>query len=433
MNQKYFRRIAGFVASWFPRLELDGVPDPRHARGKRWQVRQVLAAGLLGHMAGCRGLGEVERLTGKLSRAIRRQFGLHRRLPDTTMRDVLCRLPWQQLVVLLERGVAAARRGKMLGPVGLPFSMVAMDGKGTALPSWDGPYAQKHQPADGLPFGVMRTVTSTLVTAPGRPCIGVSPIPASTNEMGHFTTALAQLCSGPAGSLIKLVSYDQGANSEDNAKAVLAWGKHYLFRLNDERRHMQQLAMDLLETQAAIAETVDVTSNRTEEMRRLQLFRLPPSGLPIAYANEIWDHTRTLVSVEWERHEDGVVVERTRRYYASSLEAEELSPLQWLWAARAHWGVETTHQILDTAFSEDDRPWIRNDPNGMLVVAILRRIACTLLTLYRSVTQRSEEKRQVPWTVLLEGVRDMLVASTEATVASLRKRKALGTSVVATT
>jgi len=39
----------------------------------------------------------------------------------------------------------------------------------------------------------------------------------------------------------------------------------------------------------------------------------------------------------------------------------------------------------------------------------------------------------MPWTVLLEAVRDMLVASTEATVASLRKRKALRTSVVATT
>ena len=109
-----------------------------------------------------------------------------------------------------------------------------------------------------------------------------------------------------------------------------------------------------------------------------------------------------------------------------------MTAAQWLWTARAHWGVETSHQLLDTALLEDKRPWIRNDPNGMLVLAILRRIAYTLLTLFRSVTQRSEEKRQMPWTALLEWVRDTLIASSEATMTSLRHRKALRTSVVAT-
>jgi hypothetical protein len=183
MNQKEFRRIVGFVARWFVSLGFDEVSDPRRAQGKRWQLRQILAAGLLGLMCGCEGLAEVERLTGKLSRAMRRQLGIGRRIPDTTM--------------------------------------------------------------------------------------------------------------------------------------------------------------------------------------------------------------------------------------------------------RAHWRVETTHQILDEKFEEDDHPWILNDPNGMLVLAVLRRIAYTLLTLYRSVTQRSEEKRQMPWKVLFELVRDTLIASTEATVASLRKRRAFRASPIA--
>ena len=46
-------------------------------------------------------------------------------------------------------------------------------------------------------------------------------------------------------------------------------------------------------------------------------------------------------------------------------------------------GVEVTHQILDQSFEEDTKPWVLNDPNGMLVVLVLRRIAYTLLTLYR--------------------------------------------------
>jgi hypothetical protein len=348
------------------------------------------------------------------------------------MRDTLCRLPWQELVRVLERAVAAARRGKMLSTRVLPFAMAAMDGKATMLPSWAGPYAQRHQPTEGLPYGLMRTVTATLVTAPGRPCIGVSPIPASTNEMGHFEAALERVCRGPAGSLIELISYDQGANGEDNARAVLAYGKHYLFRLNDERRHMQQLAMDLLDTTSVVAETIDITSNHTDDIRRLRLFPLHRSALPVVYRSELWDHTRTLLSVEREVRRDGVTTSREQRYYASSLPTDALSPHAWMWAVRAHWQVETTHQTLDTALKEDERPWIRNDPNGMLVVAILRRIAYTLLTLYRSVRQRSETKRETSWPGLIERVRDMLVATTEATLASLRKRKTPQTSAIAT-
>ena len=47
VNQKEFRRIVGFVAVWLQRLELDQVLDPRQARGKRWQLKQVLSACLL--------------------------------------------------------------------------------------------------------------------------------------------------------------------------------------------------------------------------------------------------------------------------------------------------------------------------------------------------------------------------------------------------
>jgi len=81
---------------------------------------------------------------------------------------------------------------------------------------------------------------------------------------------------------------------------------------------------------------------------------------------------------------------------------------------RRHWGVETAHQILDTAFAEDDHPWIESNPRGSLVVAILRRIAYTILTLFRSITQRSEERRHVPWKAILDDVFFALVSATDA-------------------
>lgn len=425
MQQREFRRIVGFVAVKLSRLGLAEVDDPRKHRGRRWRLTQVLGSCLLGLMSGCKSLAEVEGLTSKLSRSVRRRLGIARRVPDTTMRDVLCRVPTEALISVLHRAVRSAHRAKTLEPTGLPFHMAAMDGKVTWLPSWDGPYAQRHQPEDGLPYGLLRTVTSTLVTARGKPCIDVSPIPASTNEMGHFEQALEQLCR-EYGNMLTLISYDQGANSEENAAAVLARGKHYLFRLNDERRHMQQLATELLATKESIAETTDVLSNREEVVRRLRLVRVNTGVLPRARKeSELWGHTKVVLQVDYELRRDDAVVQVETRYYATSLAAEALTAEQWLWAIRGHWAVETTHQILDVAFAEDERPWIRNDAHGMLVVGILRRISYTLLALYRAVTQRSDAKRHRPWRELFEWVRDALIASSEATMASLRKRKAV--------
>ena len=109
------------------------------------------------------------------------------------------------------------------------------------------------------------------------------------------------------------------------------------------------------------------------------------------------------------------------RRYVSSLDPDRLTPAQWLLLVRSHWGVENQcHHTLDTAFAEDDRPWIEADPQGMLAVLLLRRIALTLLALYRAVTLRSDEARATPWKRLFHTMRDVLVAATEGQLEGLR-------------
>jgi len=83
----------------------------------------------------------------------------------------------------------------------------------------------------------LRTVTSVLVTARGKPCIDVSPIPAETNEMGHFKAAFDGLIE--AYPWVEFVSYDAGASSDSNGEYVVRSGRHDLFRLNNERHHQQ--------------------------------------------------------------------------------------------------------------------------------------------------------------------------------------------------
>jgi len=98
------------------------------------------------------------------------------------------------------------------------------------------------------------------------------------------------------------------------------------------------------------------------------------------------------------------------------------NPAQWMLLIRRHWGVETTHQTLDVAFEDDDHPWIEQNPRGMLVVAILRRIAYTLLALFRGVTQRSGERRAMPWKLLLRNIHTALLVTTDVDLARLRLR-----------
>ncbi len=426
MEGRRLRRMAGLLQARLPELDLDAVADPR-AREGRWSLGQILRATLVGLMAGCKSLWESEQLTAGLSVASRRQLGLARRLADTTARDALCQVSLDELRCALHRLVGAAWRRKALEPVGLPVSVIALDGKVTALPCLNQPFVQTQHPEVGLPYGLVRTMTAALVSAPGSPCVDAIPIPASTNEVAHFQTAFASLVE-TYGPLFDVVSYDAGGFSRANADAVVAAGKDYLFALKDEQRAMCRLADELLVSEAVLDRTEDALDNETTVVRSLRLLRADPSwsyGDGKTPEESVWPHAKAFLSVEYVKVQHGTVVERDERMFVSSFDPKQLTPAQWLLLVRSHWGVENqNHHTLDTAFAEDHRPWIEADANGMLAVLLLRRIAYTLLALFRSVTLRSDENRATRWKVLLAWVRDALVAAAPEHTMNLRVREA---------
>jgi hypothetical protein len=377
-------------------------------------------------MAGCRSLAESEALSDTLAPAMRRQLGLPRRLADTTARDALCRVPLDGLRAVLHRAVRAAWRRKALAPVGLPFGVVALDGKVTALPTLNHELVQNRVDDQAMPYGLVRTVTCALVSAAGRPCIDAIPIPGETNEVAYFQTAFEQL-NAANGGLFRVVTYDAGALSEANASAVVAAGKDYLFTLKGEHRTMFKLATELLDPHDVTAQTVDVLDNATTVTRTLSLVAVDPSwsyGHGKSPDESAWRHARSFLRVEYVKRCRGEVIEQDARLFVSSLAHGALTPAKWLLLIRSHWGVENqNHHTLDTAFAEDERPWIEADAQGMLAVLLLRRIAYTLLALYRAVTLRSDEGRATPWKRLMQSVRDVLVAATEDQLACLRLRE----------
>jgi hypothetical protein len=414
--------MVGLLRARLPELDLEGVPDPR-AREGRWSLAQILRATLVGLMAGCRSLWETEQLTDVLSAGTRRLLALPRRLADTTARDALCRVPLDGLRAALHRVVRAAWRRKALEPVGLPFGAVALDGKATALPTLNHPLVQNHVEGQAMPFGLVRTVTCSLVSAAGRPCIDAIPMPAAANEASHFKVAFASIVER-YGALFDVVTYDAGALSEANASAVVAAGKHYLFTLKGEQRTMYKLATELLDPREVAAQTTDVLDNQTTVTRTLALLAVDPCwsyGDGKGPEESVWRHAGTFLRVEYVKRHRGEIVERDARLFVSSLPRRALTPDQWLLLVRRHWGVESAHHTLDTAFAEDERPWITADAHGMLAVLLLRRIAYTLLALYRAVTLRSDENRASPWKTLLTSIRDVLVAATEDQLAGLRE------------
>ncbi len=168
---------------------------------------------------------------------------------------------------------------------------------------------------------------------------------------------------------------------------------------------------------------MDVLDNQTTVTRTLTLLSVDPSwsyGEGKGPEDSVWSHAGTFLRVEYLKRRGSEVVERDARMFVTSLCRDRLTPDQWLLLVRSHWGVENqNHHTLDTAFAEDRRPWIEADPQGMLAVLLLRRIAYTLLALYRAVTLRSDESRATRWKALLRHVRDVLVAATETQLAGL--------------
>ena len=429
------RRIAGLLRSRLPELQLERVADPRKRRGRRWKdLAVVLRAAVVGIVAGCKSLMQTEALTDEMSVTMRAMLHIGRRVPDTTMRQTLIRIEPDELRARLHAQVKAAQRRKALTPMGLPFGQVAVDGRTTALPevahddaakgsdvAWAERYAQRSR---GSSKRLMRTVTCSLVSARAKPCIDAVPIPAVTNEMGHFETVVRGLVDIYSRSgLFSLISADAGNCSEANGRLVaVELQLHYLFRLKADQPTLLAEAKRLLGRlgpQQAVDETVDVVGNTTQT-RRLYITDQLAQFLD-------WDHLRTTIRIRKETHDiqTGKLLQAEDHYAISSLLLDALSASQWLVAFRVHWGVENQcHHTWDTAFQEDDNPWIETDPKGMFVVLVLRRLAYNLLALYRGVTQRSDERRQTPWKTLLRWVYNTLIKAQADDIAGLRTRKA---------
>jgi len=302
--------------------------------------------------------------------------------------------------------------------------VVSMDGKWVSVDCLRDPFVQrKVDEKRHRAYGMLRTITCALVSTPSCPCIDALPVPGNTNEMGFFQRAFSELLTH-FGGLFQVVMYDAGADSRENAKAVTAAGKDYIFRLKNERRQRYQLARTLFWSAKPLAFTEDVLSNQKTVKRTLFIASTPPIARKSSEAPIVYETSKAMVAVRSQTFENEKCTSDEHFYFDTSLDPEKLTPEQWLFVLRPRWGVENdVHGTLDCAFQEDNRLGIRTEPNGTLALMLLRRIASNMVVFFRKVTLRGEFQRELPYKDIFRWVLQTLHLADEPILAGLRVRK----------
>jgi len=320
MQGRFIRRAVGALCARLPDVALHRVPDSRRGR-TRWSLRAGLNTSVTALLCGCKSLSEAEALTAEMAPATRAKLELRGRLPDTTLRDLLIKLAPDSLRDGLYRQIKAAHRRKALAPVGLPFGVVTMDGKVTAVRATQGIFVQPRFDAE-KPYGLVRTVTATLSSCAAKVCIDASPIPSPDNEQTHYTVALESLIAAYGGlQLFRLVDYDAGGCSRANASYTRECGLDYLMRVQVKSQAKLAAHMKMLLDPLSVAEADAVVC---ESVRGAQIRR----SVYLSEQTAVWPRRtelRTIVRLLWEKlDKNGLAIESEDRYYVSSLAKDEL-------------------------------------------------------------------------------------------------------------
>lgn len=415
------KRVARYFGRLLPKVDFRLVPDHRQRRKVKWQANRLLGMVLVALLGGRRGFSAAEKLSARLSREWRTVLGVHRRVPDSTLADFLKGVSIEGLQRLLQAEAHAAWERKSLAGLAaaLPIGMVSVDGKyDRAFVPVNHPanYSseleqakEKHpwfladQKAKGKRlYGEVRCLSVCLVAPTGAAYLDCVPVLAATNEMGMFPEVMDRLVAQWGNRrLFELVSVDAGMTSKANATLVNDSNLGYLMAIKEGQPAI------LAELKRLFGDSAPDYTYRDRYRGANVLFRLWRTT-EIAGWND-WSHLRQGLCIERVvLGDDGVQVKAEKRYFVTNLLPKRLTLADWALVIRTHWGVENgAHWSLDVGMQEGDLPWSQ-EPHAMLAVALLRRLAMTLLGLLRACYLRSCDERRPTWHQLQEDVHDIL-------------------------
>lgn len=221
--------------------------------------------------------------------------------------------------------------------VGVAEGVVAFDGK-TLRGSKDGPNTALHMvSAYGTALGVS---------------LGQEGTAGKGNELVAIRTLLDTLVLKGC-----IVTIDAMGCQTDIAAKIVTQGGDYVLAVKDNQKNLSQAVVEFFDTAEAFdfrninvqkSESVEKNHGRIETRRAAFVPDVAWMDKPM---REAWKKLSAVGMIECEQEIKGKVsVER--RYFIMSAGVKTVE--QFALAARAHWGVESMHWVLDVTFREDD-------------------------------------------------------------------------------
>ena len=354
------------------------VTDPRDRRGQRWSLLPMMHTILAGILAGVKTLRQLE--AQSLDLQMPGFSPLHRRLPDTTVYELLGRLAPDELLGTLVAQVRTLWRSKLLAPLGLPCGVIAIDGKSLGALDHDADgWGQRHtRDHDGSPYWLVRALRAVLTSSVGRPALWQLPIPPHTNEMGCFV-AMFDALRTYYDALFEIITVDAGMTCKAHAAYVQAADKGYVMAVKDSQPELlRELQRELLpQTDAAPVAHSDWERHKGHSVQRRLYRTVELAGLPG------WESLRQGWLVRTAHRADDGTEQHEDRYFISNVPVGRLSPSQILGVVRGHWGIENDcNWTLDMVLREDDTPMCTQG-SATLTLGVLRLLAYNLLQLAR--------------------------------------------------
>jgi len=403
--------LQSFLRQRAEALRFDEIPDPRDPRGVRWKLTTLLSAAMWGLLTVGKSLRATEELSEDLASA-NKHLRIPRRVPDSTLGNVLAALDPAPLREHLHTQIRAEHRRKSLQPTVLPIGAVSLDGKETARTDKKcHPACQEQTGPDGKPQFAFRVLNASLISAAAPVCIDQMPIPAATNEMGCFQDAVRALISAYGRSgMIEVLVHDSGMTSERNARFVDELQLGYVAAIKGNQPELEREARRLMSLRNFNAPDFQ-TPWESDSSRGQICYQLYRTDEMAGWGS--WSHLRQVWMVRVLARPchgaQGPVHILEERIYATNLVKGRLGDQDCLRLIRAHWRIENElHGTLDIQWKEDQGNWVHRG-NGLPVCALLRALAFNLLALLRAVHLRTEAARLVTWRRLRDWMRDALI------------------------
>jgi len=345
-------------------------------------------------VSGGNSCGDVEALTERIGR----------RIPDTTLSDLLRRMSASGFERMLRAQVRQAYESKELEPEReWPFSLTVVDGKKI----WYGKRklhrnCYEFELTNGESGYCLKALRAVVVSSSVKMCIGQQIQYSKENDMSSFARFFKRLTKHYGrGHLLEVVSLDAGFSSLANATQINDADRGYIIGLKKNQPELFREAERLLGEQEEPEAETPWERYQGKRIRRL-LFRTDEMR-----GWNGWEHLRQVWRVRQETVDDNGELTVMERYFMTNLASALTKPKLILQVVRAHWGIENDcNWTMDVQLGEDDHPWVSA---GIEVVSWLRLLAYNILQRLRSRRFRSKRNRNVPWKTLFAWVQDVLV------------------------